>query len=186
MPYPSQINHAQIVSIATELISLHGQEWLSLGKLASTLGVKAPSLYRYFASKNDLLREINRQTREAITLQVHEATNAAGQDAHKRAVAMAKAYRAYSIAHPHLYLMLYANLDPNIRPENPEINNILDALYNELEPLYPENPLLAMAGLRALAHGFIVNELNGQFWRSGDADADFEFAITTYIKGLTC
>jgi len=49
---------AQIVEIATELFSMHGFERLTMGLLASKVGVTEPALYRYFDSKDALYEAV--------------------------------------------------------------------------------------------------------------------------------
>jgi AcrR family transcriptional regulator len=57
-PYPVQTDRQTIVETAFELVVEEGVESLSLGKLASQLGIKASSLYRYIASKESLLQAV--------------------------------------------------------------------------------------------------------------------------------
>ena len=54
MPYPAQIDHEAILTSAEQLLERTGIEQLSLTLLASELGVKTPSLYRYIANRDAL------------------------------------------------------------------------------------------------------------------------------------
>ena len=47
-------NKARILDQAWELAAAHGVAGVSLGELAKAVGLRQPSLYTYFASKNDL------------------------------------------------------------------------------------------------------------------------------------
>ena len=73
MPYPSQINADSIVAAACEIIERDGVEALSLGKLAEALGVRAPSLYRYFENKAALIQAVNLRTLQALFVAFDEA-----------------------------------------------------------------------------------------------------------------
>ncbi|MCC7450570.1 MAG: helix-turn-helix transcriptional regulator, partial [Anaerolineae bacterium] len=75
MPYPSQVDRQSIIDKARELIEAEGIENLSLGRLATALGVKAPSLYRYVDSKTELLRAVNLMTTQGLVSTIREATS---------------------------------------------------------------------------------------------------------------
>ena len=60
MPYPTQITKDQIIQKAHALIEQEGRDALSLGKLATALGVKAPSLYRHVGNKAELVEGAQR------------------------------------------------------------------------------------------------------------------------------
>ncbi|MBK8024180.1 MAG: helix-turn-helix transcriptional regulator [Chloroflexi bacterium] len=62
MPYPAQIDAEAVVGRARDMIEAEGYEAVSLSRLAAAFGVKAPSLYRLFASKAELIRAVNEQT----------------------------------------------------------------------------------------------------------------------------
>ena len=62
MPRPSKplISRAAAVEASIEIIDSDGLDAFSLPKLATYLGVRAPSLYHHFADKNEILAEIAR------------------------------------------------------------------------------------------------------------------------------
>ncbi len=76
MPYPTQITRESIIEQARELIEADGIDQLSLGRLATALHVKAPSLYRYFDGKTELLRAVNELTNRALIAQINQAVAA--------------------------------------------------------------------------------------------------------------
>src|SRR5689334_12147029 len=57
MPRPSRplLNRERIVEAAAALIDAEGLDALSTRRLATELGVRSPSLYNHFATKDDIL-----------------------------------------------------------------------------------------------------------------------------------
>lgn len=183
MPYPSQLTYDSILDTACALIEQDGAEALSLHKLAAALGVKAPSLYRYFAGKPALLAAINTRTVEAFTATLQHAAAGDGDPA-QRLMAMANAFRAYAHAHPTLYLLMYGSNDPDIRPDDallPPLALPIQAVFAQIAG--ETQGLHAMAGGWALLHGFVMLEINAQFRRLDDADRAFEVAMRIYLAG---
>lgn len=183
MPYPTQINSERIVEKAREMVEGEGAEQVSLHKLAAALGVKAPSLYRYFASKNDLLRALNLQTaRQMVTAMEQAATT--GGDARVQLLAMAKACRDFGHAYPMTYSLVFTNANPELRPDD----ELLEALAIPIQQVMAEisgeaHSLAALRGIWALIHGFILFELNGQLRRGGDLEAAFVQSVEAYLNG---
>ena len=50
------LSREQIVAAALELIDTDGPDGFSTRKLAAALGVRGPSLYNYFATKDEILQ----------------------------------------------------------------------------------------------------------------------------------
>jgi AcrR family transcriptional regulator len=62
MPRPTQplLTREKVVTAAIDIIGDDGLQMFSMPRLAKTLGVSAPSLYHYFAGKDELLAEVAR------------------------------------------------------------------------------------------------------------------------------
>jgi len=58
MAAPAKINPARIQDVAIDLLREEGLEGVSLRKLATRLGVEAPSLYRHIGGKRQLLAQL--------------------------------------------------------------------------------------------------------------------------------
>lgn len=186
MPYPSQIDPEQLIIRARTLLEADGLEQLSLAKLAAEFGVKAPSLYRYVASKNALLQAINTLTAGELVAALQTAADQQADQAEARAalLAMFYAYRAYAHANPAAYALLYNNPTDETQPDA----NLLESLALPLQARMAKlvglaDSLEALRGAWALLHGFVMLELNGQFRREGDLESAFEGAINAYLKG---
>jgi AcrR family transcriptional regulator len=88
MPYPSQITPESIIQKAAEMGEQDGVEQLSLAKLASALGVKAPSLYRHVSNKDALLQAVNLQTLQRLFAEFEAALASVGGDAAEQLTAV--------------------------------------------------------------------------------------------------
>jgi AcrR family transcriptional regulator len=76
--------------------------------IGKQLGVSGPALYRYFASRDELLTELvidaYHDLADALSAAV---SHAPGQDPRVRLEALARAYRSWALAQPHRYRLLY-------------------------------------------------------------------------------
>ncbi|MFJ9866142.1 TetR/AcrR family transcriptional regulator [Streptomyces sp. NPDC101165] len=161
----------EIATAARALLEESGAAALTMRALADRLGIKAPSLYKHFPDKHAVEVELTAQmlTESAETLEAAEAHTPGSLEA------LAGAYRAYALAHPHLYCL--AMEQPLPRPELPEgledraALPLLRACAGDLD--------LARA-VWAFAHGMVILEIHGRF----PADADLDAAWKRGLKAL--
>lgn len=181
-PYPSIVNRDMIVDKAREIIEGEGFEHLTLSILASALGIKAPSLYKHFANKATLLKEINNDT--AAQLKQAMLTAASEGTPRTRLIEAASAYRTFALTHPISYTLLYANQAPESRAD-PQLLESLALPYQNLVAAIVGHArsLAALRGAFALLHGFVVLELNGQFQRGGNVPEAFLQSLDAYLEG---
>lgn len=183
MPYPSQITAEAVLLKAREMIEQDGVDGLSLHRLAAALGVKAPSLYRYYPSKIDLLRVVNQQTTRELVAAMRRAAESSSKPK-GRVRAMMSAYRAYAHAHPALYGLAFTNTVTDLRADPAEAEQLALPLQEAIAAVSGKSrALAALRGAWALAHGFVMLELSGQFRQKGDLDAAFAEAVEAYIAG---
>ena len=162
----------QIAAAARALLDAEGPEGLTMRRVADALGIKAPSLYKHVPDKTAL---------ELLVVaggfvEVAEALEAATADAADPLPALAKAYRDYAVAHPHLYrLMNYQPLRRDLLPPGLEERAAM--------------PLLAATGhdgdkaraLWAFAHGMVSLEIDGRFPPDADLPAAWEAGLATFV-----
>jgi AcrR family transcriptional regulator len=183
MPYPAQINAESILEKAHDIVEDKGADQLSLHKLAAALGVKAPSLYRYFDGKAGLLRALNLSIARQMVMEMEQAAST-GDNARAKLLAMAKACRTFGHANPNTYCLAFTNANPDLRPAD----MLLEGLAIPIQQIMSEvsgqtHSLAALRGLWALIHGFILLELSGQFRRGGDLGAAFVRSVEAYLNG---
>src|SRR5690349_2046304 len=131
MPYPSQIDFVTLIETAHEIIEREGVEALNLRKLAETLGVQAPSLYRHVANKGVLLRAVNEVTTKQMMESLYNAADTV--PASERLLAVAHAFRRFSHEHPVAYQTAFsAKLDERPAAE------LREALVLPLQSIFAE------------------------------------------------
>jgi AcrR family transcriptional regulator len=87
----------QIVDAARALIDEGGSAALTMRALGERLGIRAPSLYKHFPDKGAVEAQV-------ITLAMRELVTALARA--DSLVELAATYRAYALAHPHLYRLM--------------------------------------------------------------------------------
>lgn len=197
-PYPVQVTKESIIETAWEMIEADGSaENLPVSRLAGELGIKAPSLYRHFANKSELLHGVNIYTRTLM----FDAMNAI-LEAHRNAspseqlVAVCLGYRAFGHAHPATYTLAFTPsgfdtefdeegrmVEKSTEEEAQQFADIL-RLQSIIGDISGEaESLTALRGLLALAHGFVTLEINQQLRRGGDLEEAFEKSVRAYLRG---
>ncbi len=184
MPYPAQTDRPTIVQTARMLIEHEGVDHVSLARLASVLGIKAPSLYRHVPSKTALLQAVVTLTFQQLFDAYTTALEAGGHTPQEQVLAILRAHRAFAHANPQTYVLAFTTTVPEQRADEAMLEQLalpLQQLMAGLSGL--AQSLAALRGALALVHGFVMLELNQQLRRGGDVDAAFEAAITAYIIG---
>ena len=136
----------EIVTAARQLLEDEGLHSFSMRRLADRLGVRAPVIYKHFASKSALMA--------ALTSSDHPLT------------AMAEIYRAYGRDNPNLYRLMYdRDLErPLLLPGSEE-----RAVIPVVRAAGGDHDLARAAW--AFAHGMTILELNKRFPADADLDA---------------
>lgn len=98
----------EILDAAHRQLARAGAEALSLRAVARELGMVSSALYRYFPSRDELLTALIIEAYDELGEQAERAAAATlDQPAGARWVAVARAVRAWGVAHPHRYALLY-------------------------------------------------------------------------------
>ncbi|MEN8654441.1 TetR/AcrR family transcriptional regulator [Streptomyces sp. 21So2-11] len=81
---------------------------LALTRIAKEMGLSGPALYRYFASRDDLLNALIRDAYDDAATAVGAAAVAGTppKAPRQRLHVLARAYRAWALAQPHRYLLI--------------------------------------------------------------------------------
>lgn len=91
--------------IALRQLAEGGTGALSLNAIGKEMGITGPALYRYFASRDALLTELITDAYGDFAAAVETVVQAGDNAAYLRA--LAAAVRAWALAQPHRYLLLY-------------------------------------------------------------------------------
>ena len=152
-----------IVRVALGLLEREGPDGVTMRAIAEQLGIRAPSLYKHFPDKAALELAMIAVGLEAFA----EAFEKAVRDSVDPVRDLGRTYRAWGLAHPHLYRMLTdrplprADLPPGLEAR----------AARPLVEAFGGDPDLSRAAW-ALAHGLTSLELVGRF----PPDADLEAA----------
>jgi AcrR family transcriptional regulator len=158
----------EIVTAAREILEQEGPEGLSMRRIAESLGIRAPSIYKHLPDKDALEAAIISAGFEDQAA-LFEAAIAASEDPLDT---LACAYRDFACDHPHLYrLMTERALNRELLVPGSQERAAL--------PLYRatgENLDLARAAW-AFAHGMTILEINRRFPPDADLDAAWQHGI---------
>jgi AcrR family transcriptional regulator len=164
---------AQIADTARALLDAEGPQALTMRRIAGALGIKAPSLYKHVPDKAGLeALVVAAGFAELAATLAAAATDAAGAG---ELAAIARAYRAYAVTHPHLYRLM--NHQPLRR----------DLLPAGLEARAAQ-PLTEAAGhdeararaMWAFAHGMVSLEIDGRFPPQADLDEAWRAGLAAF------
>jgi AcrR family transcriptional regulator len=152
----------EIVTVARQLLEDEGLDSFSMRRLADRLGVRAPVIYKHFASKSALVAAL-------ISVGFEEQAalfEAALASSDHPLTAMAAIYRAYGRDNPNLYRLMYdRDLDrPLLLPGSEE-----RAVIPAIRAAGGDRDLARAAW--AFAHGMTILELNNRFPADADLDA---------------
>ncbi|MFH8404438.1 TetR/AcrR family transcriptional regulator [Streptomyces sp. NPDC018019] len=96
---PARLDRARTLNTALDLLDQSGLDALTMRRLADAMGVQAGALYRYFATKQDLLTAMAERMLEGVAEAAAASDGAAGGDWSERLAALARAERTALLAH---------------------------------------------------------------------------------------
>jgi AcrR family transcriptional regulator len=176
MPTPSRTSVDEIVAAGRAVLESDGLDGLTMQRVATAVGVRAPSLYKRVPGRSALIRLIADDIARELTVAIDAAASTG--DPRRDLRAIAEAYRTFALAHPASFGLLYANLPAEMRVD-PELNTrASEALLRVVGGLAGEERTLEAARtVVAWANGFLAMELAGAFRLGGDVDRAFDYGI---------
>jgi AcrR family transcriptional regulator len=170
VPEPLTPRAREIVAAARELLDEHGTEALTMRRLAERLGIRAPSLYKHLPDKAALEVALIATGLEELAVALEKALDAAGDPT----AALAGAYRAFALGHPHLYLLMTNRPLPRERlPAGVEDRAAIPVLRTIGDPVRTR-------AFWAFAHGMVVLELAGRFPPGADLDTAWSAGVEAF------
>jgi AcrR family transcriptional regulator len=104
---------AEILAAARRQLADVGAAGLSLRAVAREIGMVSSAVYRYVASRDDLLTMLIIESYDELGTAVEAAAASARRRAPaQRFLAAARAVRSWAVAHPHEYALLYGSPVP--------------------------------------------------------------------------
>ena len=187
MPPRPGLDRTVVVKTAADLLNAEGVEALSLTRLAARLRIQTPSLYNHIDGMPGLLRQLAQFNARQLAERLAEA--AIGRSGPEAVRQVARAYRAYILENPGLYLAsLRASrnqdpLDMELQQAEERAVEIGLAVVSSFG-LQGEDGLHAVRGLRSLVHGFATLEAAGGFGLPLDCDESFRRLVDMFVAGL--
>lgn len=163
-----------VVAAARKILEREGPDRLTMRHLAERMGIRAPSLYKHVDSKEELEALLMAEAFREIGQELHDAVGSLrkGGSRKKALTELARSYRRWAIAHPHLYRLVTGGPLPRER------------LPEGLEAWTAEPVVIAAGGdpdraraAWAFAHGMTILELDGRFPPGADLDAAWASGI---------
>lgn len=154
----------EIKQIARQQMAQHGTAAISLRGIAAEMGMSAPSLYNYYASRDDLVTDllVESWTHQAETLE-QACASCSKQDAITCLIATILAYRQWAIEHPTEFALIAGNPIPGYvaPPERtlPLGRRSTKVLLDLLQRAWDEHLLRPQRGVPTLA----VDAFNNEF-----------------------
>jgi AcrR family transcriptional regulator len=170
-PVHASARAREIVVAARELLEREGARALSMRRIADRLGIRAPSLYKHLAGKQELEAALISEGFAEWAELAHKEVRRADDPL----IAVGRAYRRFARRQPHLYRLMTERPLPREQltagVEERAALPVVDAVGGD--------PDLARA-FWAFAHGMVVLELNHRF----PPDADLEAAWRSGLEAF--
>jgi AcrR family transcriptional regulator len=116
---------AEIKQTARRILVAEGPDAVSLRAIAREMGMTAPALYRYFGSREDLVKHIIADIFTELTAGIRDAIAAADGvadgDMTAKVFAACREFRRWSLSHPREYELIFATPLPGLHVQHDEI-----------------------------------------------------------------
>jgi AcrR family transcriptional regulator len=178
------ITRALVVEVAARHVNSHGYAALALAPIATTLGIKLPSLYNHVDGLDGLRAALAGYGAQALSVRCRDA--AVGRGGADALWAIADAMRSYIILNPGTYA---ASLAPQTAPNlelaqaNHELTELLERILIPYELNCAERTNV-LRGFRSLVHGFATLETADAFGLPIDMNSSFQTIMQHYIAGI--
>ena len=171
------LTREQVVEAAAEIADRDGLEALSLASVATTLGVRSPSLYSHVDGLAGLRRQLSIHASGLLTAEL--TASAEGLESTQALRAIAEQLRSFARQHPGLYDSFLPaptpEQDPEVAAALARPTAVVGSVLADMG-VDPTTVVPLMRALRASIHGFVDLELRGGFGLPDDIEDSY---ITT-------
>jgi len=175
----------QVVEAAAEIADRDGLDALSLASVATTLGVRSPSLYSHVDGLAGLRRQLSIHASGLLATELTDCVD--GLESTQALRAIAQQLRSFARRHPGLYDSFLPAPAPEQDPEvaaalaqpTRVVGSVLADMGNDPITMVP-----LMRALRASVHGFVDLELRGGFGLPDDIDDSFTTTVDLVIDAI--
>ncbi len=163
---------AEIVAAARRVLETEGAGALTMRRLGTETGMRAPSLYKHFSDKASVESALVEEGLANFGERLHAAVGAAGPTGGVRA--LLGAYRTLALEHPNLYRL--ATVGPLDRSR---LTPGLEEWAGEPFFVVTGDPSVAQA-LWSCAHGMVILELDGRYPAGSDLSSTWSAAADAF------
>ncbi|MET0773657.1 MAG: WHG domain-containing protein [Candidatus Limnocylindrales bacterium] len=182
MPAAARTSRSAIVDEARALLERDGLDGLTMRAVADAVGVRAPSLYKHVADRDDLVRLVVDATVLELGERLGGVSDARPESRLRR---LADEFRAFAHARPAAFGLLFSALPTAWRPDPVANAGAVRPIIEVATDLVgADHALDASRTLTAACVGFITMELAGAFRLGGSMDAAWSYLIDTLVTGL--
>jgi hypothetical protein len=153
--------------------------------VAARFDVRLPSLYKHVGGLDDLQRGIAVLALDELGRAM--ATAAVGRSRGDALRSLARAYRAYALAHPGRYPATLRAPDPQDDEHLAAAERVVTTVFAALAAydLDGDDAIDAVRILRSALHGFVALETGGGFGLPQDVDRTFERLLDSLDTALS-
>ncbi len=180
MAHVKLISPDDIIETAVRIIEAANADRLSLRSIAASLGVKAPSLYRYFPHKEALELAVAEQSLTTMLARLRKAASAKSPEARFRATV--DAYLRFAREHFALYSFIMDRV-PQMHGSAiaKDVWNLLLEAASDISE-QPDDTSAAVA-VWSFLHGYAILEHSGAFGASGPKGG-LELGLTAFLNSF--
>jgi AcrR family transcriptional regulator len=177
------LDRAVVVQAAARLADANPGE-LSLARLAESLHVRTPSLYKHVDGLPALRRDLALLGLAELERRLTDA--AVGRSRDEAVRALAGAYRSFVHERPGLYVATIPAPVPGDTEHEAAAARVVAVVLRVLEGygLQGDDAVHAVRALRSCLHGFASLEAAGGFGLPLDLDESFRRLVELFIEGL--
>ncbi len=178
------VTREAVIARAEGIVDEHGPDALRLADVATSLGIRQPSLYKHVAGHADVLSAVATRARWDLADALSTAT--VGRARGDAVRALARAFRQWASAHPGRYATTVRAAEADdaeaVRSSDAVVQVALRVLSGY--GLDGDDAIDATRALRAAVHGFTSIELAGGFGLPQDRDRSFDRLVDMVVSAL--
>jgi AcrR family transcriptional regulator len=183
MPAIPKTSDGDVIDAAKQIVCNRGVGGLSMQALGYAVGIKAPSLYKRFVDRDDIIRRVQLAEFSALAKAISDSTQELPPSEAIRAIA--RIHWTIAQERPYIYEILF---QPGSITKTDDIairTKALMPLFVSVRALV--GPGVALAAARTLSsyiHGFISLQMAGVFDQGAGLEGSFYFGLNAIIRGI--
>jgi len=183
MSAPAKTSDGEICEAVRRLLESHGEAGMSMQAVAAAVGVRAPSLYKRFANRNDLLGAAARDALRELAALLGDPMG--GDQTYESLERMAHVYRKFARKNPRTYALIFSEMLATREDLMPARQAAAEPLLILLtQAVGKEAALPAARMLVSYLHGFLSMELAKTFRFGGNVQEAFQYGLTKMLDSL--